>query len=376
MFEKAVATSTLSGGDIQQLADQGEEPGRDLRGTGGGRRAGGLRRVPAGIRPGPERGRRESLEVSPTLAHDTEEHGARGGTALAAVNRTTSKIKIPGTREGLPAITRPGGGNQRQRDTPVFRPALCEVINAFMSGMEAFFLTPAASTQRAPCSVASFFVSRLDGKVDPMLERAANSGRVFAGQLRGGVAIANATAASIGSGSHCICRAGAGSLPRGLSAAPTLGFHQQEGPAAVRTLLRRGPHRTAHRGRLAPGEARRVQRARAACLHLVEQSPRRPGDAGARPSTVSTSGPSPAISRPTASPSSRHPTARSSGHRGQGRRSGGALNMWRFLRGISLTWWIIIAMVIGIPSGGLMRPVDGHRGRGQAPAAARRSSCG
>jgi len=70
-----------------------------------------------------------------------------------------------------------------------------EVIDAFMTGMEAFFQTPRAGTQRAPCSVASFFVSRLDGQVDPLLERAANSGHVFAGQLRSTIAIANAAMA-------------------------------------------------------------------------------------------------------------------------------------------------------------------------------------
>jgi transaldolase len=102
----------------------------------------------------------------------------------------------PGTREGLPAITRCLAAGINVNVTLLFSVSrYMEVIDAFMSGMEAFFQTPAAGTQRAPCSVASFFVSRLDGKIDPLLERAANSGHVFAGQLRGTIAVANAATA-------------------------------------------------------------------------------------------------------------------------------------------------------------------------------------
>ena len=43
--------------------------------------------------------------------------------------------------------------------------------------------------------------------------------------------------------------------------------------------------------------------------------------------------------------------------------------MWRFLRGISLTWWIIIAMVIGIFIGWADHTLERHRRRGQAAAA-------
>ncbi len=105
-------------------------------------------------------------------------------------------IKIPGTREGLPAIARCLALGINVNVTLLFSVRRYEeVIEAFMSGMEAFFHTEAAGLRRAPCSVASFFVSRLDAKVDPLLERAANSGHVFAGRLRGTIAIVNAVTA-------------------------------------------------------------------------------------------------------------------------------------------------------------------------------------
>jgi len=196
IFEKAVATSTLYDNDIQQLADQGRSPAEIFEALA-------VADVQAAcdvFRPvydqDPNGDGTVSLEVSPTLAHDTEGTVREAERLWSAVNRPNVMIKIPGTREGLPAITRCLAAGINVNVTLLFSvQRYVEVIDAFMSGMEAFFLTPAASTQRAPCSVASFFVSRLDGKVDTMLERAANSGHVFAGQLRGTIAIANAAAA-------------------------------------------------------------------------------------------------------------------------------------------------------------------------------------
>jgi transaldolase len=68
-----------------------------------------------------------------------------------------------------------------------------QVIEAWLQGMERRLendlpLAPVAS-------VASFFVSRVDGKVDPALDRLAESGKAQASELRGKIAIANACAA-------------------------------------------------------------------------------------------------------------------------------------------------------------------------------------
>jgi len=196
IFEKAVATSTLYDADIQQLADQGRRPAEifealavaDVQAA-----CDVFRRV---FDQDPNGDGTVSLEVSPTLAHDTDGTVHEAERLWAAVNRPNVMIKIPGTREGLPAITRCLAAGINVNVTLLFSVSRYqEVIDAFMTGMEAFFRTAVSSTQRAPCSVASFFVSRLDGKVDPLLERAANSGHLFAGQLRGLIAITNAATA-------------------------------------------------------------------------------------------------------------------------------------------------------------------------------------
>jgi transaldolase len=113
-----------------------------------------------------------------------------------AVDRPNLMVKIPGTLAGLPAITRALAQGINVNVTLLFSVERYEqVIRAFMAGLEGFFSSPRAATEPAPFSVASFFVSRLDGKVDPMLERAGAAGHMFASQLRGTIAIANAVTA-------------------------------------------------------------------------------------------------------------------------------------------------------------------------------------
>jgi len=196
IFEKAVATSTLYDSDIQQLADQGHSPAEIFEALAVADVQAACDVFQKVFEQDPNGDGTVSLEVSPTLAHDTEGTVREAERLWAAVNRPNVMIKIPGTREGLPAITRCLAAGINVNVTLLFAVSRYqEVIDAFMTGMEAFFQTPRAGTQRAPCSVASFFVSRLDGQVDPLLERAANSGHVFAGQLRSTIAIANAAMA-------------------------------------------------------------------------------------------------------------------------------------------------------------------------------------
>ncbi|MEZ5190697.1 MAG: transaldolase family protein [Schumannella sp.] len=60
---------------------------------------------------------RVSIEVEPGLAHDTAGTIAQAEQLWAKVDRPNVMIKIPATKEGLPAITgRHGEGHQRQRD--------------------------------------------------------------------------------------------------------------------------------------------------------------------------------------------------------------------------------------------------------------------
>jgi transaldolase len=128
--------------------------------------------------------------VSPTLAHDIEGTVAEARRLWAALGRPNAMIKIPGTLEGLPAVTRCLAEGINVNVTLLFSVARYrQVIEAFLEGVER------AAADRPEvvgglASVASFFVSRLDGKVDGWLD-AKGGDRA----LRGTAAIANACAA-------------------------------------------------------------------------------------------------------------------------------------------------------------------------------------
>jgi transaldolase len=131
-----------------------------------------------------------SLEVAPTLAHDTEGTIAAAERLWRRVDRPNVMIKVPGTREGLPAITHLLAQGINVNVTLLFSvERYHEVIHAFLAGLE----------QRAEAgkgiagihSVASFFVSRVDGQTDPAIIAAAEP----AAPLLHRIAIANAIAA-------------------------------------------------------------------------------------------------------------------------------------------------------------------------------------
>jgi transaldolase len=108
-----------------------------------------------------------SLEVSPRLARDTE------GTILAAkrlataVGRGNVMIKIPATKEGLPAVREVLGAGINVNVTLIFSlERYDEVLGAWMDGLE---LARANGHDLARiASVASFFVSRVDAAVDSL----------------------------------------------------------------------------------------------------------------------------------------------------------------------------------------------------------------
>jgi transaldolase len=97
-------------------------------------------------------------------------------------------IKIPGTEAGLPAVTRCVADGISVNVTLLFSvDRYAAVIEAWLAGLERRLEQGRALGPVA--SVASFFVSRVDGKVDPLLDRAGHEA------LRGRIAIANACAA-------------------------------------------------------------------------------------------------------------------------------------------------------------------------------------
>lgn len=110
-----------------------------------------------------------SLEVSPDLARDTEGTIRQAQLLWEKVQRPNVMIKIPATQEGLPAIRECTRRGININVTLLFSLSRYEqVTHAYIEGMEARLKEqqPLANI----FSVASFFLSRIDAMVDPMLE--------------------------------------------------------------------------------------------------------------------------------------------------------------------------------------------------------------
>jgi transaldolase len=177
IFEKAISGSADYDGDMQALAKAGKDTNaiyenlaiKDIRAA-----ADVLRPVyeSSGARDG-----YVSLEVSPFLARDTERTIAEARHLFETVARPNLMIKIPGTAEGLPAITASIAAGVNVNVTLLFGiDNYSAVAKAYMAGLEQ--LAAAGPSARGGhrvdriASVASFFVSRVDTAVDKELERA------------------------------------------------------------------------------------------------------------------------------------------------------------------------------------------------------------
>ena len=124
-----------------------------------------------------------SIEVSPTIAHDTEATASQAQQLWARVARPNLMVKIPATKEGIPAIRRAIAVGVNVNVTLIFSlERYVEVMEAYLSGLEDHLAAGHSIDHIA--SVASFFVSRVDTKVDPKLPEGS--------PLRGQAAIANA----------------------------------------------------------------------------------------------------------------------------------------------------------------------------------------
>ncbi len=126
-----------------------------------------------------------SLEVSPYLALDTDGTIAQARELWKKVNRENVMIKIPGTKQGLPAIRECLRQGINVNVTLLFGlPRYREITEAFMDGLED--RVKEGNSIEKVSSVASFFLSRIDVMVDPMLEEKGLE------NLKGKVAIASA----------------------------------------------------------------------------------------------------------------------------------------------------------------------------------------
>ncbi|MCC6642111.1 MAG: transaldolase [Deltaproteobacteria bacterium] len=110
-----------------------------------------------------------SIEVRPELAHDTEGTVGEARRLWRACDRPNVMVKIPGTREGLPAIRQCLAEGVNINVTLLFSVhRYVEVIDAWFSAFEERVGRGDRVDRLA--SVASFFVSRVDSKVDGRLE--------------------------------------------------------------------------------------------------------------------------------------------------------------------------------------------------------------
>jgi len=135
-----------------------------------------------------------SLEVNPHLAYDTNATMKEARRLWDALNRPNVFIKVPATANGLPAIQQLISEGTNINVTLLFGLSRYrQVAEAYIAGIE----TCAAEGEpvRQVTSVASFFVSRIDALVDPLLEKLiAQGGKEadLAKKVRGQVAIASA----------------------------------------------------------------------------------------------------------------------------------------------------------------------------------------
>ena len=131
---------------------------------------------------------RVSIEVDPRLAHEESATIAQARELWQQVDRKNLFIKVPATKAGLPAITTLIREGISVNVTLIFSlERYREVLLAYIEGLERRVAD--GKSLQGIASVASFFVSRVDSAIDPILDAMDNP---LAAQLRGKAAVANA----------------------------------------------------------------------------------------------------------------------------------------------------------------------------------------
>jgi len=136
-----------------------------------------------------------SLEVSPELAHSTEATHTQARLLWKLIDRPNLMVKVPGTKEGIPAIASLIAEGLNINVTLLFAVSAYEdAAEAYLLGLEERAVKGLPIDRIA--SVASFFVSRIDTAIDKMLQDlwkvAAPQTRPAIEALFGKAAIANA----------------------------------------------------------------------------------------------------------------------------------------------------------------------------------------
>lgn len=171
IFAQAIAKSDLYDAEIRG-ADPAADPAKVFEALAVAE----IRRAADAFRPVFDRAKSAdghvSIEVSPTLAHQTKATIEEARRLWKACDRQNVMIKIPGTKAGLPAIETCLAEGINVNVTLLFSvERYREVMEAWFRALEARAGNGQPIDQIA--SVASFFVSRVDGAVDKALDQKA-----------------------------------------------------------------------------------------------------------------------------------------------------------------------------------------------------------
>ena len=127
-----------------------------------------------------------SIEVDPNLAFDTDATIAEAQRLHDLVDRPNCFVKIPATKDGIPAIEEMLARGRNINVTLIFSlQRYAEVVEAHLRGIER--LVESGGDPSRVASVASFFVSRVDTEADKRLDEAGAPD-----ELKGKLAVANA----------------------------------------------------------------------------------------------------------------------------------------------------------------------------------------
>jgi transaldolase len=187
IFQQAVSAGNAYDGELRELAREETDP-RELFFR---LAATDVRDACDLLRPVWESGARGrdgnvSLEVDPGLAYDTQATVDQAQRLHELVDRPNLYVKIPATKEGLPAVEEMISRGRPINVTLIFSlERHAEVAEAYIRGVER--LVESGGDPAAVTSVASFFVSRVDTETDRRLDELGGHD-----ELKGRLAIANA----------------------------------------------------------------------------------------------------------------------------------------------------------------------------------------
>ena len=197
IFEKAIGSGDEYDGAISELLKERDQPAIDLYEAVA---VEDIQNAADVLRPVYDQLRGDdgyvSLEVSPYLARDTQGTLAEALRLWRNVKRDNLMVKVPGTREGLPAIEALTAQGISINITLLFsQKVYAQVLEAYISGLEKF--VAAGGNPKKIASVASFFISRIDVEADKQLDAKIavtndKDQRARLEALKGKIAIANA----------------------------------------------------------------------------------------------------------------------------------------------------------------------------------------